>query len=189
MKFNFWFYSLKIKDIFSFELSEKYSNVNKNSNKDLINFVFSEKNNGHFMKTKSLLDMTFHQFYHDIFLNENKNWKKKYGIPEDNNNYQLEHLLKGLEKGGTENYYQKMNDLAHKYEDFFLIKRPRNSFDVDRKTKKKEIHIFIHNFLEEKYDKLYLEVKKLQNFYNERKAIKEDDLIKNDICDIEIKAV
>ena len=187
VKFNFWFYLLKISEIFSFELSGKYSNTNKNSNKNLINFLFNEKNNKYFIKTKSLLNMPFHQFYHDIFLNENKEWKKKYGIAEDNNNYQLEHLLKGLEKGEPENYHQKIYDLAHEYEEFFLIKRPRNSFDVDRKKEKKEIHIFIHTFLDEKYDKLFFEVKKFKDFYYERKAIKEGTFLKSDICDIEIK--
>ena len=68
IKFNLFFYLMKIKEIFSLELSHKYTSVENNSNKELIDYIFSEQNKNYFTKTKKILDMPFHQYYHDIFL-------------------------------------------------------------------------------------------------------------------------
>jgi hypothetical protein len=77
--------------------------------------------------------MPFHQYYHDIFLNEDKNWKSSFGIDDNDDKYQLGNLLKSLGEKTEENenienndiYAQNINTLAHHYEDFFLSKKTR----------------------------------------------------------------
>ena len=44
IKFNLYFYQMKIKEIFSLELSHKYTAIDNHSNKELINYIFSEPN-------------------------------------------------------------------------------------------------------------------------------------------------
>ena len=127
IKFNLFFYLMKIKDIFSLELSHKYTSVENNSNKELIDYIFSEQNKNYFIKTKKILDMPFHQYYHDIFLGEDKNWKTNFGIDINDDRYQIENVLKSLEEKTGENeiienndiYAKNISTLAHHYEDFF----------------------------------------------------------------------
>ena len=179
VKFNFWFYLLKIKEIFIFDLNGKYTLVNKTSNNELIKFLFNENNSKYFKKSRQILDMAFHQFYHDIFLNEDTMWKKRYGIPENNINYQIDRLLISLEKNGKENYYEKINNLAHEYEDFFLEKIPRTSFDIIR-NEKKIINNFINGYLDQRYNEYFEKVKQLKEFYTKRKLFKEGDMLRTD---------
>jgi hypothetical protein len=40
IKFNLWFYQIKISDIFSMEVSTKYSTFERSSNKELIEYIF-----------------------------------------------------------------------------------------------------------------------------------------------------
>jgi len=54
------------------EISRKCSSFEKSSNKELIEYIFSKENNNNFPKSKELLNMQFHQYYHDIFLGEKK---------------------------------------------------------------------------------------------------------------------
>ena len=179
IKYNFWFYQITIKDIFCLEISNKYSAIEKSSNKSLIEYLFSPSNNFYYLKTKQLLNMPFHQFYHDIFLGEDPNWKNIYGIKENENKYQIQYVLKNLEeeeKGATNNdpninYIEDINNLAHHYEDFFLNKKPRN---VDYNNKKNQfIKTFMNNSLNDKYLQLCEEVKQLKTFYENRNALKE----------------
>jgi hypothetical protein len=118
--------------------------------------------------------MPFHQFYHDIFLGQDPNWKNIYGIKENENKYQIQYVLKNLEeeeKGATNNdpninYIEDINNLAHHYEDFFLNKKPRN---VDYNNKKNQfIKTFMQNTLNDEYLNLLEEVKKLKNYYDTR---------------------
>ena len=37
--------------------------------------------------------MTFHQYYHDIFLGENINWTKILDVKEKENKFQIEHFI------------------------------------------------------------------------------------------------
>ena len=60
IKFNLWFYQIKIKDIFSMEISNKYSSLEKTSNKELIDYIFSQPNINYFEKSKELLNIAFH---------------------------------------------------------------------------------------------------------------------------------
>ena len=177
IKYNFWFYQITIKDIFTLEISNKYSATEKNSNKEIIDYLYSPLNNNNFIKTKKLLNIPFHQFYHDIFLNEEPNWKIYYGIDEKDNKYQIDYLLNNLEeeeKGQSNNenseYIYDINLLAHKYEEFFLEKKPRN---IDYNNKKNEfIKDFMNNTLNDKYLKLSEEVKNYKIFYENRNLLK-----------------
>lgn len=177
VKYNYWFYQIKIKDIFCLEISNKYTAIEKSSNKELIDYIYSLMNNHKFAKTKNLLNMSFHQFYHDIFLGEEKTWKNYYGISDEENIYGIEYLLNNLEEedngeSGAENkkYVKDINDLAHHYEEFFLEKKPRN---VDYNNKKNLfIKTFMKNTLNDEYLSLLEEVKKLKNFYDSRKGQK-----------------
>ena len=197
IKYNCWFYQIKIKDIFSMEISNKYTTIEKTSNIQLINYIFSPLNENNFIKTKSLLNTPFHQFYHDIFLNENQNWKIFYGINENDNKYQIEYMIKNIQEEERElnndslKYINDINYLAHNYEKYFLEKKPRN---VDYNNKKNDfIKNFMNNLVNDRYLKLYEEVKQLKIFYENRKSLnnklvfipvviqKNDDILENSL--------
>ncbi len=178
IKYNFWFYQIKIKDIFCLEISNKYTAIEKSSNKELIEYLFLPLNNNNYIKTKNLLNMPFHQFYHDIFLGQDENWKKYYGIKDSENKYQIQHLLKNLEEeeqgvinDKNKKYINDINELAHHYEEFYLEKKPRK-VDYDKK-KNKFIKVFMNNSLNDKYLQLCEEVKQLKNFYENRNLLKQ----------------
>ena len=172
IKFNLWFYQIKIKEIFSMEISSKYSSYEKSSNIELIEYIFSKENIKNFPKTKELLNMPFHQYYHDIFLAERKDWAKYFDIKPEENKYELNYLLKSLEEEDKNNnlnkiYIEKICDLAKNYEGFFLYKKMRN---VDLSDKKNDfIKQFMNNSLESDYFKYCEQVKKIKDFYNNRK--------------------
>ena len=177
IKYNFWFYKIKIKDIFSMEISNKYTAIKKSSNNELINYLFSPLNNNNFIKAKQLLNTPFHQFYHDIFLNENKNWKAYYGINENDNKYQIDNMLKTIQEEEDEindkniKYINDIKELAHNYENYFLDKKPRN---VDYNNKKnKYIKELTNNSLNDKYLELCNEIKQLKSFYDNRNLLKD----------------
>ena len=171
IKFNLWFYQIKIKDIFSMEISTKYSSLEKNSNKELIEYIFSNNNINYFPKTKSLLDMPFHQYYHDIFLGENKSWMICFEISPENNKYEINYLLNSLEEEDKNNnmnkiYIEKMNKLAHNYEDFFLYKKMRS---VGLGEKRNEfIKSFMSKTFKVDYSKYFEQVEQIKNYYNNR---------------------
>ena len=54
------------------EISTKYSSFEKLSNKELIEYIFSKDNINNFPKSKKLINMPFHQYYHDIFLEKKR---------------------------------------------------------------------------------------------------------------------
>ena len=177
VKYNYWFYQIKIKDIFGLEISNKYTAIEKSSNKELIDYVYSQMNSHKFTKTKKLLNTTFHQFYHDIFLGEEKTWKNYYGISNEENIYGIEYLLNNLE--GEDNgesdidnrrYINDINNLAHHYEEFFLVKKPRN---VDFNNKKNQfIKTFMQNTLNDEYLTLLEKVRNHKNYYDTRNGQK-----------------
>ena len=172
IKFNLWFYQIKIKEIFSMEISTKYSSLEKASNKELIEYIFSKTNINYFPKSQVLLNMPFHQYYHDIFLGERKEWTNYFDIKPEENKFDINYLLKSLEDEDKNNnlnkiYIEKINKLAQDYEAFFLYKKMRN---VDLGNKKND---FIKSFMNNTFEKDYLEyleqVKKIKNFYDKRK--------------------
>ena len=180
IKFNLWFYQIKIKEIFSMEISTKYSSFEKSSNKELIEYIFSKDNVNNFPRSKELLNMTFHQYYHDIFLGERKDWIKFYGIKEEENKYELNYLLKSLEEEEDKDnnlnkiYIEKLGNLAKNYEGFFLFKKMRN---VDLSDKKNDfIKQFMNNSLESDYSKYLSQVKQIKNFYDNRQNLTQNNI-------------
>ena len=179
IKFNLYFYQMKIKDIFSLELSHKYTAIEKNSNtnKDLIDYIFSEPNKDYFINTKKILSMPFHQYYHDIFLGEDKNWKKIFGIEESDDKYQIENLLNSLQEKTEENkndintinneiYAKNINTLAHHYEDFFLTKKTRNVGLGDKKEG--SIKLFMETTTDDEYKNYFEQLKQFKTLYETR---------------------
>ena len=129
IKFNFWFYFQELKDIFKFKMSSKYSKGDLQSNLILIKKIYS-KDKDKFPKTISLFEMPFYQYYHDIFLGENKNWTSYFNIKEKENYYQLDYFVdtNSLNKESDfEIYKRTIFNLAYNYEKFFLDKNPRIS--------------------------------------------------------------
>ena len=45
VKYNYWFYQITIKDIFTLEISNKYSATEKNSNKEIIDYIMINEYN------------------------------------------------------------------------------------------------------------------------------------------------
>ena len=141
IKFNFWFYFQKLKDIFQFKMSSKYSKGDLNSNNKLINKIYSEEKRNKFPKTIELLEMPYYQFYHDIFLGEKKNWYLNFGISEKENKFELENFLNNdLPKCDKDysKYKATFDNLARNYEFFFLKKNPR--LTGNKKSEKKQSH-------------------------------------------------
>jgi hypothetical protein len=184
IKFNLWFYQIKIKEIFSMEISTKYSSFEKSSNKELIEYIFSKENINNFHKLKELLNMPFHLYYHDIFLGERKDWIIYYGIEE--NKYELNYLLKSLEEEDKDNnlnkiYIEKLGNLAKNYEGFFLFKKMRN---VDLSDKKNDfIKQFMNNSLESDYLKYLEQVKQIKNFYDNRQNLTQNNIVNKGIIE------
>ena len=184
IKFNLWFYQIKIKEIFSMEISTKYSSFEKSSNKELIEYIFSKENINNFHKLKELLNMPFHQYYHDIFLGERKDWIIYYSIEE--NKYELNYLLNSLEEEDKNNnlnkiYVEKLGNLAKNYEGFFLFKKMRN---VDLSDKKNDfIKQFMNNSLESDYLKYLEQVKQIKNFYDNRQNMLQNNIDNKDIIE------
>ena len=186
IKFNLWFYQIKIKEIFSLEISTKYSSFEKTSNKELIDYIFSKDNINNFPKSKELLNMPFHQYYHDIFLGERKDWIKYYDIKGEENKYELNYLLKSLEEEDKDNnlnkiYIEKLGNLAKNYEGFFLFKKMRN---VDLSDKKNDfIKQFMNNSLEIDYSKYLSQVKQIKNFYDNRQNLTQNNIVNKGIIE------
>ena len=172
IKFNLWFYQIPIKEILSMEISSKYSLFEKSSNKELIEYIFSKDNANNFCKAKQLLNMPFHQYYHDIFLSENKDWDNYFDVKSEENKYELNYLLKSLEEDKNINlnkiYIEKINNLAKNYEDFFLLKKMRNIEIGDKKND--FIKSFMNNTLQSDYLKYCEDVKQIKQFYDDRKS-------------------
>ena len=139
IKFNFWFYFQKLKTIFQFKMSSKYSKGDLNSNNRLISRIYSEEKRNQFPKTIKLLEMEFHQYYHYIFLGEKKNWYIDFDIKEKENKYELDYFLNnGVSKDNDYLKYKiTISNLACKYELFFLKKNPRLS-GIKKKEEKDE---------------------------------------------------
>ena len=130
IKFNFWFYFQKLKDIFQFKMSSKYSKGDLNSNSRLISKIYSIEKRDKYPKTIQLFEMKFYEYYHEIFLGEKKNWYLYFDIKEKDNKYQLEYFLNNDGSKLDKDYYLYKNTiikLAHSYELFFLKKNPRLS--------------------------------------------------------------
>ena len=168
------------------EISRKCSSFEKSSNKELIEYIFSKENNNNFPKSKELLNMQFHQYYHDIFLGEKKDLIKYYDIKGEENKYELNYLLKSLEEEDKDNnlnkiYIEKLGNLAKNYEGFFLFKKMRN---VDLSDKKNDfIKQFMNNSLESDYSKYLSQVEQIKNFYDNRQNMIQNNIDNKDIIE------
>ena len=165
IKFNFWFYFQKFKDIFQFKCSTKYRNNYASTNKELIEKIYLNENNK-FPLSKKLLEMSFCQYFHEIFLDENPNWKNIFKIPFDENYYEINFFFNNIRTSyeyipqDDELYIEKFSKLADDYELFFLVKNPRNYLkkEKDEKNEKNiEIKTLIDNL--ERFDKNNEELK------------------------------
>ena len=150
IKFNFWFYFQKLKDIFQFKMSSKYSKGGLDSNFILINKIYSPGKAEHFQKTIQLLEMPFYQYYHDIFLGENENWLTYFDIKEKENKYQLEYFVNDNNSNKENDFIKYRNTifkLAYNYEKFFLEKNPRvtSNKNTEKPSNVKEIIKYINN--------------------------------------------
>ena len=141
IKYNFWFYFQKLKDIFQFKMSSKYSKGDLNSNTRLIYKIYSPEKRNKFPKTIQLLEMQFYEYYHDIFLGEKKDWFLSFNIKEKDNSYELGHFLNNDVSKKDDDYFlyrKTIINLAHSYELFFLKRNPR--FPGNKNIKEKESH-------------------------------------------------
>ena len=163
IKFNFWFYFQKLKDIFQFTMSSKYSKGDLNSNNKLINKIYSEEKRNKFRKTIELLEMPYYQFYHDIFLGEKKNWYLNFDINEKENKFELEHFLNIDISKNDKDYSQykvAFYKLARNYEFFYLKKNPRlsgNKKSDEKESHSKQIVKYLSDEEIEKYKSLFIE--------------------------------
>ena len=157
IKFNSCFYAQSLKTIFQFKMSSRYSKGNLNSNHSLISKIYSHEFINKFPKTIKILELMFHQYYHNIFLGE-KNWTNEFNIPEEENKYQIDYFLNSIklkEKEEEIKYNEKMQKLAKKYELFFLKKNQRKSYIIDEEkisiTKKMINNISLQEHKKYKY--------------------------------------
>ena len=120
--------------------------------------------------------MPFHQYYHDIFLAEKKDWNKYFDVKLEENKYDLNYLLKSFEEEDkninlNKIYIEKINNLAKNYEEFFLFKKMRN---IEIGVKKNDfIKSFMNNTLQSDYLKYCEEVKQIKKNYDEKKINKD----------------
>ena len=137
--------------------------------------------------------MPFHQYYHDIFLGENKSWLLYFDIKPENNKYEINYLLNNLKEEDENSnmnkiYIEKIERLAHNYEDFFLYKKMRS---VGLSEKRNEfVKSFMSRTFKVDYTKYFEQVEQIKNYYNNRKKglkqnnakeEKQNDDILNDI--------
>ena len=165
IKFNFWFYFQKLKDIFQFNMSQKYSKGDLDSNMRLIQKIYSIDK---FVRTRKLLEMKFHEYYHNIFLGENKNWPLYYGITD--NKYQLDYFLNNASDNEKDKdyflYRKTLYNLACKYELFFLKKNPRLTGNKKKEDKESHAKLIIRDINNEQFDYLKYLFIQTGSFYN-----------------------
>ena len=131
IKFNYWFHLQKFKDIFQLKCSPKFKKNTPDINKKLIKMIYSKEFSNKFPLTIKLLEMTYCQYFHEIFLAENSNWINSYKIPLEENYYEINYFLNSIRISSEYNssedelYIKKFIQLAHNYETFFLMKNPR----------------------------------------------------------------
>ena len=165
IKFNFWLYFQQLKDIFQFNISQKYSKGDFDSNVRLIKKIYSIDI---FVKTRQLLDMKFHEYYHNIFLGENKNLLLYYDIRD--NKYQLDFFLNNIIDIEKDKYYfiyrNTLYNLACKYELFFLKKNPRLTGNKKKEDKESHAKLIIKDINNEQFEYFKYLFIQTGSFYN-----------------------
>ena len=188
-KFNIWLILQKLKDIFSFEISKFYKNEkNKYIKKIIINNII-ETDSKDYVNTKILLDMPLHEYIHKIFLDGDNELFGKFGIEKNKENkYKFDMIIGDInevikkkkreeinynDNNDNKDYREKIKNLAHNYEDYFLGKSRRAS----NKVKNDKIIQMIINSQDSDYKKWEEEVAKIKNNY--KSNILMSDLNKN----------
>ena len=165
IKFNLWLYFQQLKDIFQFNISQKYTKGDFDSNARLIKKIYSIEI---FVKTRQLLDMKFHEYYHNIFLGENKNLLLYYDITD--NKYQLDYFLNNIidiEKDKDHFIYRNtLYNLACKYELFFLKKNPRLTGNKKKEDKESHAKLIIKDINNEQFEYFKYHFIQTGSFYN-----------------------
>ena len=137
--FNLYLILKQLKEIFSFNISTVYGNKNKtsNTNKEIIKNIYSDKNKDIYINTKKVLEMTFYEYYHKIFLSEDNNIFRELDIKKDEysfnyyknliqENFKNTENSKNLSKEDN-NYIENVEKLAKNYENYFIQKKKRQS--------------------------------------------------------------
>ena len=181
-KFNIWLILQKLKDIFSFEISKFYKNEkDKYINKIIINNII-ETDSKDYVNTKILLDMPLHEYIHKIFLDGDNELFGKFGIEKNKENkYKFDMIIGDINKdikkkkreeisyndnNDNKDYREKIKNLAHNFEDYFLGKSRRAS----NKVKNDKIIQMIINSQDSDYKKWEEEVAKIKEAYLGKKS-------------------
>ena len=137
--FNLYLILKQLKEIFSFNISTVYNNKNKtsNTNKEIIKNIYSDKNKDIYINTKKVLEMTFYEYYHKIFLTEDNNILRELDIKKDEYSFNyyknlIQENIKNTENSQNlskedNNYIENVEKLAKNYENYFIQKKKRQS--------------------------------------------------------------
>ena len=86
LTFNLWLILQKLKDIFCLQISSYYTKIEADNNKNIIHGIFNSKKD-EFVNSKKILDMTFFEYYHKIFLGEDEKILKELKIEKNDYNF------------------------------------------------------------------------------------------------------
>ena len=167
IKFNLIFYFKPIQEIFSLPKSNLYSNskIKSKSNSKLLQEIINDKQ---YEKTQRLLKMEYHEFYHKIFLDENKFLRDEFNIKDEENMYNIHHFKEELikDKENDEKYIQDILNLSRNYEDYFLNKKPRKSRFTGKKS-----DIEISNNNDKDFNELKTKIENLKQIYYKNTSV------------------
>ena len=162
IKFNLDFYFKSIQEIFSLPKSNLYSNskIKSKSNNKLLQEIIDDRQ---YEKTQILLKMKFHEFYHKIFLDENKFLRDVFKIKDEDNNYNIHHFKEELikDKENDDLYIDNILNLSRNYEDYFLYKKPRKSKKMEKKS-----DIEVSNKNDNYFNELKIKIENLKEMYD-----------------------
>jgi hypothetical protein len=137
--FNLFLILQQLKEIFSYNISTVYDNKIKasNINKEIIKNIYSDKNKGIYINTKKVLEMTFYEYYHKIFLSEDNNIFSELDVKKDEYSFSyyknlIQENIKNTENSKNlseedNNYIENVEKLAKNYENYFIQKQKRHS--------------------------------------------------------------
>ena len=160
LTFNLWFILQKLKDIFSSKISCYYTKLDPDNNKNIIKAIYNSGKDD-FINTKKILNLTFFDFYHKIFLNEDKEILKNIIAEKNEYCFNNEDIFIKKNNDGNESdmdnkkYRKNLEKLAKNYEKFFLEKKGRYSNKIkEDKIIKDIIDNYNYNDLKEEVYKM-----------------------------------
>ena len=137
--FNLYLILQQLKEIFTYNISTVYDNKIKTSNinKEIIKNIYSDKNKDIYINTKKVLEMTFYEYYHKIFLSEDNNIFNELDVKKDEYSFSyyknlIQENIKNTENSKNlseedNNYIENVEKLAKNYENYFIQKQKRHS--------------------------------------------------------------